>query len=53
MLVEGRSLEDVTPELEAEETPYSADWEGKTSHTDLFKLLISVILSVLLQIQDH
>ncbi|KAF5891667.1 protein RIC-3, partial [Clarias magur] len=27
MLVEEHPLEDVTPEVEAEETPYSADWE--------------------------
>lgn len=44
MLVEGRPLEDVTPEVEAEETPYSADWEGKTSHTDLIKLLMPFCL---------
>ncbi|XP_053539045.1 protein RIC-3 [Ictalurus punctatus] len=33
MLVEGRPLEDVTPEVEAEETPYSADWEGYPEET--------------------
>lgn len=44
MLVEGRLLEDVTPEVEAEETSYSADWEGKTSPTELFKLLMSFSL---------
>ncbi|XP_053094241.1 protein RIC-3 [Pangasianodon hypophthalmus] len=33
MLVEGRPLEDVTPEVEAEETPYSADWEGYAEET--------------------
>lgn len=31
-LVVIRQLEEVTPEVEAEETPYSADWEGKLSH---------------------
>ncbi|KAF4082759.1 hypothetical protein AMELA_G00129920 [Ameiurus melas] len=33
MLFEGRALEDVTPEVEAEETPYSADWEGYPEET--------------------
>ncbi|KAK2869666.1 hypothetical protein Q7C36_001537 [Tachysurus vachellii] len=33
LLVEGRLLDDVTPEEEAEETPYSAHWEGYPEET--------------------
>lgn len=44
MVVEEHPLEDMTPEVEAEETPYSADWEGKTSHTHLLKLLLTFYL---------
>ncbi|KAK3533821.1 hypothetical protein QTP70_031296, partial [Hemibagrus guttatus] len=33
VLVEGRMLDDITPEVEAEETPYSADWEGYPEET--------------------
>lgn len=45
-MVKGRELRDITPEEEAEETPYFADWEGRTSHTNLLLLLSFVLLSV-------
>ncbi|KAG7327106.1 hypothetical protein KOW79_008712 [Hemibagrus wyckioides] len=33
ILVEGQMLDDVTPEVEAEETPYTAHWEGYPEET--------------------
>uniref|UniRef100_A0A3B4CJ87 Glutamic acid-rich protein-like n=2 Tax=Pygocentrus nattereri TaxID=42514 RepID=A0A3B4CJ87_PYGNA len=33
VMLEGRPLEGVSPEVEAEETPYSADWEGYSEET--------------------
>ncbi|KAG9267176.1 protein RIC-3 [Astyanax mexicanus] len=33
VILEGRPLEGVSPEVEAEETPYSADWEGYSEET--------------------
>ncbi|XP_072516078.1 uncharacterized protein ric3a [Salminus brasiliensis] len=33
VILEGRPLEGVSPEVEAEETPYSTDWEGYAEET--------------------
>ncbi|XP_066503021.1 protein RIC-3 isoform X2 [Hoplias malabaricus] len=33
VMLEGRPLDGVSPEVEAEETPYSADWEGYSEET--------------------
>ncbi|KAI4884373.1 hypothetical protein NFI96_012419 [Prochilodus magdalenae] len=33
VMLEGRPLEGVSPEVEAEETPYSSDWEGYSEET--------------------